>query len=59
MIKNRMGSKPKSSLKFPDSDIYCGNERIKFYNRHPIYKSLMKLEFEQAMREYMKIMNSK
>ena len=33
-------------------DIYKGEERIPFKNRHPIFKSLMTIEFEDAMREY-------
>jgi len=37
-----------------DKDIYQGNERISFQNRHPIYKTLMKLEFEDAIRNFMK-----
>ena len=36
------------------SDIYSGEETIQFVNRHPIYKTLMKLEFEDALRKYRK-----
>ncbi len=32
------------------SDIYSGEETIRFDNRHPIYKTLMKLEFEDILR---------
>ena len=35
-------------------DIYYGEEKIEFKNRHPIFKALMKLEFEEAIRRYMK-----
>ncbi len=35
-------------------DIYFGNEQIEFKNRHPIFKTLMKLEFEEALRKYHK-----
>ena len=30
------------------------NEQIRFNNRPPIFKALMKLEFEKAIREYLK-----
>jgi len=33
-------------------DIYSGYEKIAFNQRHPTYKSLMRLEFEKAIREY-------
>jgi len=33
-------------------DIYSGNEDIAFTDRHPIYKSLIKLEFEEAIFSY-------
>lgn len=33
-------------------DIYQGYEKIPFHKRHPIYKTLMKLEFEESIREY-------
>ena len=35
-------------------DIYFGNEQIEFKNRHPIFKTLMKLEFEEDLRKYHK-----
>lgn len=35
-------------------DIYFGNEQIEFNNRHPIFKTLMKLEFEEVLRKYHK-----
>ena len=35
-------------------DIYSGTEKIRFTNRHPIYRTLMKIEFEDAMRQYVK-----
>lgn len=33
-------------------DIYSGEETIRFDNRHPIYKALMKLEFEDVLRSF-------
>ncbi|MFX0058449.1 MAG: hypothetical protein ACFE85_10965 [Candidatus Hodarchaeota archaeon] len=33
-------------------DIYEGYEKIPFQQRHPIYKAMMKLEFEEAIREF-------
>ena len=32
--------------------IYSGEETIRFNNRHPVYKTLMKLEFEDALRSF-------
>jgi hypothetical protein len=37
------------------SDIYSGKETIGFNNRHPIFKTLMKLEFEEVLRKYHKL----
>jgi len=37
------------------SDIYSGKETISFNNRHPIFKTLMKLEFEEILRKYHKL----
>ena len=34
------------------NDIYSGEENIRFNNRHPIYKTLMKLEFEDVLRSF-------
>jgi len=42
------------NLSQEDSDIYTGTESIKFNNRHPIFKALMKLEFEDIIRNYHK-----
>jgi len=36
------------------NDIYSGNELIEFNNRHPIYKTLMKLEFEDILRSFLR-----
>jgi len=36
------------------SDIYSGEETIRFDNRHPIYKTLMKLEFEDVLRSFLR-----
>ncbi len=33
-------------------DIYSGEENLRFDNRHPIYKTLMKLEFEDVLRSF-------
>ena len=33
-------------------DIYSGEESIQFKSRHPIYKTLMKLEFEDVLRRF-------
>jgi hypothetical protein len=33
-------------------DIYSGEETMRFDNRHPIYKTLMKLEFEDILRSF-------
>jgi len=38
-----------------ESDIYSGKEIINFKNRHPIFKTLMKLEFEEVLRKYHKL----
>ncbi|MFX1497710.1 MAG: hypothetical protein ACFFBH_09305 [Promethearchaeota archaeon] len=35
------------------NDIYSGEEVIQFKNRNPIFKSLMRIEFEDAMKEYL------
>ena len=38
---------------FPtQTDIYSGGETIRFNNRHPIYRALMKIEFEEVLRSY-------
>ncbi len=42
---------------FRDIDIYSGTEQLQFNNRHPIYRTLMKIEFEDAMRQYLKKRN--
>ena len=34
------------------TDIYSGEETIRFDNRHPIFKTLMKLEFEDILRSF-------
>jgi hypothetical protein len=42
-------------LKSPtEIDKSPSNEQINFNNRPPIFKALMKLEFEKAIREYLK-----
>jgi hypothetical protein len=51
----------RSTLKYVpqivNSDIYTGTEKIQFNNRHPIFKALMKLEFEDVIRTYNKRIN--
>ena len=42
----------REAVKKPDQDIYCGNENLTFRERHPIYKTLMKLEFEDILRNF-------
>ena len=42
-----------------NSDIYTGAENIQFKNRHPIFKALMKLEFEDVIRTYHKRISHK
>ncbi len=43
----------KQNKLFPtQSDIYSGEETIRFNNRHPIYRALMKIEFEDVLRNY-------
>ena len=37
------------------SDIYTGEETMRFDNRHPIYRALMKIEFEEVLRRYRKM----
>ena len=37
-----------------NADIYTGSETMQFNNRHPIFKALMKLEFEDVIRNYHK-----
>jgi hypothetical protein len=45
----------KFSKKLNLKDIYTGNEKISFRNRHPIFKSLLRIEFEDAIRDYLEI----
>jgi hypothetical protein len=33
-------------------DIYSGDETIPFSQRHPTFKALMKLEFQDALRDF-------
>ena len=35
-------------------DLYSGSENISFENRDPLYKSVMRLEFANAMRSFKK-----
>lgn len=35
------------------SDIYSGIEKMRFNERHPIFKALLKLEFEEAVLQYL------
>jgi hypothetical protein len=43
----------KFSNKVDIRDIYSGNENIPFRNRHPIFKSILRIEFEDVIREYL------
>jgi hypothetical protein len=43
-----------SKIENHNLDFYSGDEKISFNNRHPIYRTLMKLEFEKAIRNYLK-----
>ncbi len=47
--KDIIGSKEKLVVQ---KDIYSGEENIQFNNRHPIFKTLMKLEFEDILRSF-------
>jgi hypothetical protein len=42
-----------------ETDIYNGTENLRFSTRHPIYKALMKLEFEDVIRKYHKRISQK
>ncbi|MFX1588772.1 MAG: hypothetical protein ACFFC1_11495 [Promethearchaeota archaeon] len=33
--------------------IYSGSEKMRFNERHPIFKALLKIEFEEAVIEYL------
>jgi len=33
-------------------DIYTGKEKIPFQERHPIYKAILKLEFEDVIKSW-------
>ncbi len=46
----RLSENPENMKKI--SDIYSGEETIRFDNRHPIYRTLMKLEFEDILRSF-------
>ena len=41
-----------SGLHSTQIDIYSGEETVRFDNRHPIFKTLMKLEFEEILRSF-------
>jgi len=42
-----------------EKDIYDGTENLTFKMRHPIYRALMKLEFEDVIRRYHKRISQK
>ncbi len=52
LISNNTTKSEITNLKL--KDIYSGNEQIEFNMRHPIFKTLMKLEFEEIIRKYSK-----
>jgi len=35
-----------------NKDLYTGEENIPFNQRHPIFKAIMKLEFQEALRDF-------
>ena len=46
---------------FPDShpgDIYTGEESIPFEKRDPLYKSILRKEFSNAIKEFSKTINN-
>ncbi len=50
VLLNSSGKRKINNLEL--KDIYSGNEKIEFNNRHPIFKTLMKLEFEDILRSF-------
>jgi hypothetical protein len=57
IVNQEVKHKIKTQLTSLNSDIYTGVENIQFKNRHPIFKALMKLEFEDVIRAYHKRIN--
>lgn len=42
------------SSNFNQRDIYNGDETLQFSLKHPIFRTLMKLEFEEVLRSFSK-----
>jgi len=51
IVKKKIFSDNRESIQ-KIADIYSGEEIMRFDNRHPIYKTLMKLEFEDVLRSF-------
>jgi hypothetical protein len=49
-----IGIKVSEDLKKNQINLYSVGENNNLSNQHPIFKALMKLEFEKAIREYLK-----
>jgi len=41
------------------NNIYTGSEKMRFSERHPIFKALLKLEFEEVILEYLNKIQAK
>ena len=54
LSRNQNDQNSQSSLSNIRGDIYSGEETIRFDNRHPVFKTLMKLEFEDVLRNFSK-----
>lgn len=59
VVNQEVKHKIKTKFTSLNSDIYTGAENIQFKNRHPIFKALMKLEFEDVLRTYHKRISQK
>jgi hypothetical protein len=53
MVKTKGISKNFENLR-EFSDIYSSGETLRFDKRHPIFKTLMKLEFEDVIRSFLR-----
>ncbi|MFX1377904.1 MAG: hypothetical protein ACFFA4_02325 [Promethearchaeota archaeon] len=50
---------PFSKLTIPEKFIYYGYERIPFHERHPVYQTLIKREFAEGIKDFIKIIKKK
>ncbi len=57
IVQHKFNDNSQNKIKKPD--IYDGTELIRFNSRHPIFKALMKLEFEDVIRTYHKRISQK